>query len=177
MVVRGARCLAGGFYAWLTRPRSQRSNLWRHAGWHDMLAEDMSCGLHRIERLMRCRLSKHARDGGVCRRIWVSGRPPPSLPMCSTAPSKQSPNRKWIADFTYVWTAEGWLAELPRPRMSVPRSDPGTARFAASTGRCLMMISCATKLLPRLRTRGLGTRKARPVRKQAASSRRSAPRP
>jgi putative transposase len=20
-----------------------------------------------------------------------------------------SPNRKWIADFTYVWTAEGWL--------------------------------------------------------------------
>jgi transposase InsO family protein len=19
------------------------------------------------------------------------------------------PNRKWIADFTYVWTAEGWL--------------------------------------------------------------------
>ena len=36
------------------------------------------------------RPSKHARDGGVCRRIWVSGRPPPSLPMCSTAPSKQS---------------------------------------------------------------------------------------
>jgi transposase InsO family protein len=20
-----------------------------------------------------------------------------------------TPNRKWIADFTYVWTAEGWL--------------------------------------------------------------------
>jgi putative transposase len=20
-----------------------------------------------------------------------------------------APNRKWIADFTYVWTAEGWL--------------------------------------------------------------------
>jgi putative transposase len=20
-----------------------------------------------------------------------------------------APNRKWLADFTYVWTAEGWL--------------------------------------------------------------------
>lgn len=23
------------------------------------------------------------------------------------------PNRKWIADFTYVWTAEGWLYVVP----------------------------------------------------------------
>ena len=23
--------------------------------------------------------------------------------------SAERPNRKWIADFTYVWTAEGWL--------------------------------------------------------------------
>ena len=23
------------------------------------------------------------------------------------------PNRKWIADFTYVWTAEGWLYVAP----------------------------------------------------------------
>ncbi len=29
--------------------------------------------------------------------------------MCSTAASRPAPNRKWIADFTYVWTAEGWL--------------------------------------------------------------------
>jgi transposase InsO family protein len=28
----------------------------------------------------------------------------------STAPSQPpAPNRKWIADFTFVWTAEGWL--------------------------------------------------------------------
>ena len=40
----------------------------------------------------------------------MSGRPAPSLPTCSTAASKPpAPNRKWIADFTYVWTAEGWL--------------------------------------------------------------------
>ena len=28
------------------------------------------------------------------------------LDRSSEAPA---PNRKWIADFTYVWTAEGWL--------------------------------------------------------------------
>jgi putative transposase len=21
----------------------------------------------------------------------------------------QAPNRKWVADFTYIWTCEGWL--------------------------------------------------------------------
>jgi putative transposase len=62
----------GSFYAWLTRPRSQRSRSDEELGakvrssflasdrtydarriWHDMLAEGVSCGLHRIERLMR----------------------------------------------------------------------------------------------------------------------------
>jgi transposase InsO family protein len=27
--------------------------------------------------------------------------------------SFEAPNRKWIADFTYVWTAEGWLYVAP----------------------------------------------------------------
>ena len=59
-----------GFYAWLTRPRSQRSRSDEELGakvrasflasdrtygarrvWHDLLAEGVSCGLHRIERL------------------------------------------------------------------------------------------------------------------------------
>ena len=62
----------GGFYAWLTRPRSQRSRIDEELGarvrasfqssdrtygarrvWHDVLAEGARCGLHRIERLMR----------------------------------------------------------------------------------------------------------------------------
>jgi putative transposase len=46
-------------------------------------------------------------------------RLPPDLgdrPVGSIAPNvldrsleAPAPNRKWIADFTYVWTAEGWL--------------------------------------------------------------------
>jgi len=67
----------GGFYAWLTRPRIGRS--WNNEElsakvrasfiasdrtygarrvWHDMLAEAISCGLHRIERLMRLQALK-----------------------------------------------------------------------------------------------------------------------
>jgi putative transposase len=67
----------GGFYAWLTRPRSQRSRSDEELGakvrasfvasdrtygtrrvWKDILAEGLSCGLHRIERLMRLQALK-----------------------------------------------------------------------------------------------------------------------
>jgi putative transposase len=67
----------GGFYAWLTRPRSRRSRSDEEVGakvrasflasdrtygarrvWHDMLAEGVSCGLHRIERLIPNLLSR-----------------------------------------------------------------------------------------------------------------------
>ena len=54
---------------------------------------------------------------------------------------------------------------------------PGTARSLASAGRSLIMMSEPTNSLPRPRRRALGTRSARPVRKHAVSSRRSAPRP
>ena len=67
----------GGFYAWLTRPRSRRSRSEEELGakvrasflasdrtygarrvWHDLLAEGVACGLHRIERLMRLQALK-----------------------------------------------------------------------------------------------------------------------
>src|SRR5438874_12555877 len=119
----------GGFYAWLTRPRSRRSRSDEELGakvrtsflasdrtygarriWHDMLAEGVSCGLHRIERLMRLQALK-ARprrrrlppDLGERQAAAVA---PNVLDRSFEAPA---PNRKWIADFTYVWTAEGWL--------------------------------------------------------------------
>ena len=119
----------GGFYAWLTRPCSrrsrsdeelgakvrcklprQRSNLWRQAGVARHTGGRVSCGLHRIERLMRLQALK-ARPRR--RRL------PPDLGERQTAAvapnvldrtfEAAAPNRKWIADFTYVWTAEGWL--------------------------------------------------------------------
>jgi putative transposase len=75
-----------------------------------MLVEGVSCGPHRIERLMRLQALK-ARPRR--RRL------PPDLgerQVAAVAPNvlnrsfeASAPNRKWIADFTYVWTAEGWL--------------------------------------------------------------------
>ena len=109
----------GGFYAWLARPRSQRSrtrsarrqdsrelpwqrpDLRRQAVWHDLAAEGVSCGLHRIERLMRTQALK-ARprrrrlppDPGERQAAAVA---PNVLDRGFEAPA---PNRKWIADFT-----------------------------------------------------------------------------
>jgi hypothetical protein len=54
---------------------------------------------------------------------------------------------------------------------------PHAGRSSASAGRSLIRISSLTKPFPRPRVRALGTRSARPVRRQAVSSRCSAPRP
>ena len=118
-----------GYYAWLTREPSDRSRrddvLTREVRksfldsdrtygarrvWHDVLAAGLSCGLHAIERLMR-RNALRARprrrrlpaDSGV--------RPVTELPanILDRRFDAVAPNRKWVADFTYIWTAEGWL--------------------------------------------------------------------
>ena len=119
----------GGFYNWLTRPRSRRSRSDEELAakarasfvasdrtygarrvWHDMLADGISCGLHRIERLMR----QQALKARPRRR-----RLPPDTGERSTSAissnvldrtfQASSANCKWVADFTFIWTAEGWL--------------------------------------------------------------------
>jgi putative transposase len=119
----------GGFYAWLTRPPSARTRANEALSatvrsfflqsdrtygarrvWKDVLEAGVSCGLHRIERLMRAqalrarpRRRRRPADTGVHPRGAVS---PNMLDREFAAPA---PNRKWVADFTYIWTAEGWL--------------------------------------------------------------------
>ena len=119
----------GGFYAWLTRPRSARSRsdeamaakvrtsfiasdrtYGARRVWHDLLADGIACGLHRIERLMRAqalrarpRRRRLPPDNGERMTSAIS---PNLLDRQFTATAA---NRKWIADFTYIWTAEGWL--------------------------------------------------------------------
>lgn len=116
-----------GFHAWLTRAPSQRAQdddeigarvrashigSYRTYGarrvWHDLLAEGISCGLHRIERLMRQQgLRARPRRRGLPKdhgeRSVIAGN---VLDRQFTA---DRPNQKWVADFTYIWTAEGWL--------------------------------------------------------------------
>lgn len=118
-----------GFHAWLDRSPSVRSHSDEELGgkvrasflasgrtygarrvWRDLLADGARCGLHRVERLMRLQ--------GLRARPRRRGLPKDSGDrVLATVPANlldrqfdaARPNQKWIADFTYLWTAEGWL--------------------------------------------------------------------
>ena len=78
--------------------------------WHDVLAAGFACGLHKIERLMRAQaLRARPRRRGLPadRGERHPGALPPNLLDRQFAAT--GANQKWVADFTYVWTAEGWL--------------------------------------------------------------------
>jgi putative transposase len=76
--------------------------------WHDVLEEGLICGLHRIERLMRQNALKARpkRRGKPVERWGTIGHRRQHLDRDFEA---DGPNQKWVADFTYIWTAEGWL--------------------------------------------------------------------
>ncbi len=116
-----------GFHAWLTRPASRRARedeallqsvrrsftasdrtYGARRIWHDLLEEGHACGLHRIERLMRQSALKarprrrgKPKDDGA--RSVIAGN------LLDRDFRAERPNQKWLADFTYIWTAEGWL--------------------------------------------------------------------
>ena len=118
-----------GFHAWLMRSPSARSHSDEALGaqvkisflasdrtygarrvWRDLLANGSECGLHRIERLMRLqalrarpRRRRLPKDEGY-RQLDVM---PANL--LDRQFDAERPNQKWIADFTYIWTTEGWL--------------------------------------------------------------------
>lgn len=116
-----------GFHAWLVRAPSARAQSDDAVGrkikasftlsdrtygarrvWRDVLAEGVDCGLHRIERLMR--------EQGLRARPRRRGLPKDHGERSTVADNvldrqfvADAPNQKWVADFTYIWTAEGWL--------------------------------------------------------------------
>jgi putative transposase len=116
-----------GFHAWLTRPQSLRARndeiiltkvrtsfvgsdrtYGARRVWHDVLAEGIYCGLHRVERIMRENaLRARPRRRGLPKDEGTRAAASPNLLERQFA--AEGPNRKWVADFTYIWTAEGWL--------------------------------------------------------------------
>lgn len=116
-----------GFHTWLNRspsPRSRQDEVLATAidrsfkssdrtyaarrVWHDVLAEGLSCGLHRVERLMRQNgLRARPRRRGLSKDMGERAAVSDSL--LDRAFEASAPSQKWVADFTYIWTAEGWL--------------------------------------------------------------------
>jgi putative transposase len=118
-----------GFHAWLTRPPCRRKQDDQRIGakvrasfigsgrtygarrvWRDVLEDGDLCGLHRIERLMRAqafraRPRRRAKPQDAGDRIATAVAPN----VLNREFSADRPNQRWIADFTYLWTAEGWL--------------------------------------------------------------------
>jgi putative transposase len=119
----------GGFYEWLKRPRSARAEQderllgairqsvtqsdatygYRRV-WRDLRAWGYLCGRDRTARLMRgaglCgrrrrRRAPADRDSGG--EHWIAEN------LLKRRFAVDEPNRQWVADFTYLWTAEGWL--------------------------------------------------------------------
>jgi putative transposase len=124
---RSAGVSRSSFHAWLKRPISTRASYdaklvveidksfkasdrtyGARRVWRDVLEEGLACGLHRIERLMRLnamrarpkRRGKPKDDGE--RSVIVDN-------ILDRDFQADRPNQKWLADFMYIWTAEGWL--------------------------------------------------------------------
>jgi len=118
-----------GFYEWLGRPESDRAKANRELlavirdsfaqsdqtygsprVWRDLIAWGYRCSENRVARLMlaaglKARLKRRRLPGDTGVR-----------PENSIAPNvldrqfvATAPNQRWVADFTYIWTDEGWL--------------------------------------------------------------------
>ena len=118
-----------GFYAWRTRSPSARARAneqllarvrasffasdrtyGARRVWHDLLADGVSCGRHQIERLMRhAALRARPRRRRVPSDTGVRSTNAVAPNVLDRTFAAASANRKWVADFTYLWTTEGWL--------------------------------------------------------------------
>ena len=118
-----------GFYGWLNRPPSARAcydaellkkihlsfeESDRTYGvrrvWPDLKAWGYACGRERVARLMRCaclvaRPRRRRRPQDTGERL-ESAIAPNTLDREFKA---ATPNARWVADFSYLWTYEGWL--------------------------------------------------------------------
>jgi putative transposase len=118
-----------GFYAWVRRAPSARAQ--RHAVvgaavrasflasdrtygarrvWSDVLEAGHRVGRHQVEDRMRAQALR-ARPRRRSLPVDRGARPAlaPAANLLDRQFTASAPNQKWVADFTYLWTAEGWL--------------------------------------------------------------------
>jgi len=152
-----------GFYACRTRPESRRAQTDTALGIamrasfassdrtygarrirRELRERGFAVGLHHVERVMRANaLRARPRRRGLppdTGERWTHAIAPNLLDRDFTA---TAPNRKWVADFTCLWTAEGWLfvavvLDLFSRRVvgwSMPGDDGGVGDGPAADGR------------------------------------------
>ncbi|MFO1457311.1 MAG: IS3 family transposase [Steroidobacteraceae bacterium] len=118
-----------GFYDWMRRPESRRSRENRQLlvqvrtsfeqsdrtygsprVWRDLRAWGFACGKHRVARLM---LAAGLQARRKRRRLPFDLGARPEHAIAPNVLDRQfeatAPNQRWVADFTYIWTDEGWL--------------------------------------------------------------------
>jgi len=118
-----------GFYDWCNRKPSRRSldndrltarirNSFLQSDstygspriWHDMKDLGETCGENRVARLMRlAHLQARAKRRGRPADLGVRPEHLIAKNLLDRQFEASAPNQRWIADFTYIWTAEGWL--------------------------------------------------------------------
>jgi putative transposase len=117
-----------GYYAWLGRPESERSQADRclvsqirqaHQRSRqsygspritdELIAAGTPCGRHRVARLMRV----HGIKAKTVKRFRVTTDSKHRYPVASNLLKREfaavHPNQVWLADITYIPTTEGWL--------------------------------------------------------------------
>jgi putative transposase len=118
-----------GFYEWLNRPESRRSvdnrtltvsvrtsfeqsdqTYGSPRVWRDLRAWGFACSLNRVARLM---LAAGLQARRKRRRLPSDLGVRPEHAIAPNLLERQfeatAPNQRWVADFTYIWTQEGWL--------------------------------------------------------------------
>ena len=114
-----------GFYAWLVRTPSRHSvddgrigsavragfidsdrSYGARRVWLDVLELGHRCGLHRIERLMRLQAFRaRPRRRGLPADRGMRSPSEIAQNILERQFDASGPNQKWMADFTYLWTA------------------------------------------------------------------------
>ena len=118
-----------GFYEWMGRPESERAQANRALlaairesfeqsdrtygsprVWRDLIAWGHRCSENRVARLM---LMAGLQARRKRRRLPGDTAVRPEHAIAPNLLDRQfeatAPNQRWVADFTYIWTQEGWL--------------------------------------------------------------------